>query len=124
MEALKVAIEAGDVQKLTALLAEDVVVQSPITTLIRFEGKDQVRELFEHVFRHIQDVRFSQSLSDGDKMHAIFWRGRVGKYSLEEANLVRLTTKGQIAEMTVLPEGLATDPLVARVCTTPAPHSR
>jgi ketosteroid isomerase-like protein len=106
MDALRVATEAGDIAQLTALMADDIVIQSPITTLIRFEGKDQVRELFEHVFRHVKDVRFYQTLSDGDKMHAVFWRGRVGKYYLEEANLVRLNEQGQIAEMTIFMRAL------------------
>lgn len=106
MEALKSAAEAGDVAAFTALLADDIILNSPLTTRIRFEGKEQVRALFVHVFHHIQDIRFYQMMNDGDNMHAIFWRGRVGKQYLEEANLIRLNDQGQIAEMTVFMRAL------------------
>lgn len=106
MEALRVATEAGDAESLIALLADNIVIQSPITTLIRFEGKAQASELFRHVFRHVKEVRFYQTLNDGAGTHAVFWRGRVGKHYLEKANLFKLNEQGKIAEMTIFMRAL------------------
>ena len=38
---LKLAVESHDAQAVIALLAPNIVIRSPITTLIRFEGIDQ-----------------------------------------------------------------------------------
>jgi hypothetical protein len=95
------AAEQGDHAAFTSTLAPGVIVRSPITERIRFEGIDQARGLFEHVFEVISDVRIYERLGDGTATQAIFWRGRVGKHYLEEANLIRLDDDGRVAEMTV-----------------------
>jgi hypothetical protein len=83
------------------LFADDIIVRSPITQLIRFEGIDQTRDLFMHVFDHIANIKFYKVIGQGSDEQVIFWRGRVGKTYLEEANLLKMNDKGQICEMTV-----------------------
>jgi hypothetical protein len=58
------------------------------------------RDLFHHVFAAISNIRIYEHLGDGERQ-VIFWKGRVGKHYLEEANLLRLNDRGQIEEMTV-----------------------
>jgi hypothetical protein len=99
--ALAAAAQAHDADAMIALLAPDIIVRSPITTLIRFEGIDQARELFTRVFEIVSDIRFYEVVGGGGNKQVIFWRGRVGKTYLEEANLLRFNTQGQISEMTV-----------------------
>jgi hypothetical protein len=101
MERLIDAAERGDAAEFIATLSHDVVVRSPITQGIRFEGIEQATALFTHVFAAISDVRIYEHLGKGTSTQAIFWRGRVGKHYLEEANLIRLDDTGQVGEMTV-----------------------
>lgn len=101
MESLKLAAEAHDCEAVIALFADDIVIHSPITTLIRFEGIEQASDLFRRVFDIIEDIRFYETVGEGLSTQVIFWRGRVAGHYLEEANLLRINESGQIAEMTV-----------------------
>lgn len=98
---LDLAGQALDYVAMTDLMSADVIVRSPITQLIRFEGIDQAKELFEQVFRYITDIRFYKVVGGGTDEQVIFWRGLVDGVYLEEANLLKLNDKGQICEMTV-----------------------
>jgi SnoaL-like domain len=101
MDALKLAAEAHDREAVIALFADDIVIHSPITTLIRFEGIDQASDLFRRVFDIVEDIRFYETVGEGHSTQVIFWRGRVAGHYLEEANLLRIDENGRIAEMTV-----------------------
>jgi hypothetical protein len=101
MERLIAAGERGDAAAFIATLSPDVIVRSPITQRIRFEGIEQATALFEQVFTVISGIRIYERLGHGTQTQAIFWRGRVGKHYLEEANLLRLDEMGRVAEMTV-----------------------
>ena len=98
---LQRAAEAHDPQAFIALLAPDIVVRSPITQDIRFEGIEQATDLFERVFAVLSDIRFYETIGEGESSQVIFWRGRVGRHYLEEANLLRLDEQGRVREMTV-----------------------
>lgn len=101
VEKLRWAGETHDPQALIELLSEDVIIRSPITDRIRFEGIDQARDLFGRVFEAISDITFYEVVGTGSTTQVIFWRGQVAGYPLEEANLLRLNSDGRIAEMTV-----------------------
>jgi hypothetical protein len=97
-------VEAGhshDRLAMIDLFADDIIVRSPITQIIRFEGIDQARDLFLHVFDYIADIKFYKVIGQGSDEQVIFWRGLAGKTYLEEANLIKMNDKGQICEMTV-----------------------
>ncbi len=101
MEELRRAAEAHDSVAVIALFSPDIIVRSPITQLIRFEGYDQVSDLFERIFKVISDIQFYETIGEGTNNQVIFWKGRVGSEYLEEANLIRLDDQGRIREMTV-----------------------
>ncbi len=101
MKALESAAHAHDVDAVIACFAPDIIVRSPITERIRFEGIDQVADLFERVFSIISDIRFYETVGEDQTTQVIFWRGRVGAHHLEEANLLRIDPNGLISEMTV-----------------------
>jgi hypothetical protein len=101
MEALQAAAHAHDVEAVIACFAEDIVVRSPVTQRIRFEGIEQASDLFRRVFTVISDIRFFETVGEGTPNQVIFWKGRVGNQYLEEANLLRLDDAGRIREMTV-----------------------
>jgi hypothetical protein len=98
---LQIAAQDHDVEAVIACLADDIVVRSPITQRIRFEGIDQASDLFRRVFDVISDIRFYETVGEGHQTQVIFWKGRVGSRYLEEANLLRLNDDGRIREMTV-----------------------
>lgn len=95
------AVEANDAHALIALFAPDIVVQSPITQLVRFEGAEQVSDLFVRIFAFLNDIRMYEVVGQSAATQVIFWRGKVGQTYLEEANLIKMNDRGQISEMTV-----------------------
>jgi hypothetical protein len=101
LEALTQAAHDHDVEALLACLSPTVIVRSPITQRIRFVGIDEAAHLFRQVFAVVSDIRVYATVGEDDRTQAIFWRGRVGRHYLEEANLLRLDEDGLIAEMTV-----------------------
>jgi ketosteroid isomerase-like protein len=101
MQALEAAVHAHDVEAVLACFSDDIVVRSPITRHIRFEGREQADDLFRRVFAVVSDMRFYETIGEGTPDQVIFWKGRVGRHYLEEANLLRLDDAGRIREMTV-----------------------
>ena len=101
MQALEAAAQDHDVEAVIECFADSIVVRSPITQRIRFVGIEQVSDLFRRVFDIVSDIRFYETVGEGEATQVIFWRGRVGRHYLEEANLLRLDESGDIAEMTV-----------------------
>jgi hypothetical protein len=101
IDKLRQAGETHDPHALIALLAPDIVIRSPITDRIRFEGIDQARDLFLRVFDAIREITFYDVVGAGSATQVIFWRGCVGGCPLEEANLLRIDSDGRITEMTV-----------------------
>ena len=101
MKALEQAAEGHDVEGVIACFAPDIIIRSPITQRIRFSGIEQASDLFRRVFDLVSEIRFYETVGEGSTTQVIFWRGRVGRHYLEEANLLHLDGHGQIREMTV-----------------------
>jgi hypothetical protein len=108
--ALRAAGERGDASAVAELLAPDVVFHSPMTDLVRFEGKEEVAALYRDVFAVLEDIDTTEPLALGDT-RAFSFHARVRGVELEAMNLVRCNEQGQIVEFRVfvrpLP-GLAT----------------
>jgi hypothetical protein len=108
--ALRTAGERGDADAVAELWAPDVVFQSPMTTRVRFEGKEEVTALHRDIFAVLDDIATTEPLVVGDTGSFSF-RARVRGVELEAMNLVRCNEQGQIVEFKVfvrpLP-GLAT----------------
>jgi len=100
LHAFMSAQERHDVEAVIACFAPDIVIRSPITQRVRFEGVEQASDLFRLVFRVIRDIRFYETIGDG-RSQVVFWRGRVGRNYIEEANLLRFDERGLVKEMTV-----------------------
>lgn len=103
-ETVRALIDAGeslDCEAFVRTLSPSVIVRSPITQRIRFEGIDQVRHLFLNVFEVVHDIKIYEHLGSGGSSQVIFWKGRVGSSYLEEANLLKLDEHGKVCEMTV-----------------------
>ena len=101
MLAFEDAAHAHDAEAVIACFANDIVISSPVTQRIRFSGIEQASDLFRRVLDVIEDIEFYETVGEGEQTQVIFWRGRVGRHYLEEANLLRLDDDGRIREMTV-----------------------
>jgi hypothetical protein len=108
--ALRAAAESGDADAVAELLAPDVVFHSPMTTRIRFEGKEEVAALHRDIFAVLEDLDTTEPLALGDTRSFSF-HARVRGEELEAMTLVRFNEQGQIVDFKVFARplpGLAT----------------
>jgi hypothetical protein len=96
----RVAVERGDLQTASELFAPDIVFHSPVT-FHPFVGRETVTALLGLVAQTFEDFRYTDEL-DGDDVHALVFRARVGDKQVEGIDLLRLNDDGQIADFTVL----------------------
>jgi hypothetical protein len=94
----RAAVEAGDVQELTATLAPDVVLNSPITGRFRFEGPREIGELMASVFTTVLDIRYTDDIGDA-RTRALFYSASVRGVPVQEATRVRLDEQARISEI-------------------------
>jgi SnoaL-like domain len=92
------AIEMGDTEAFLTTLSRDVVIHSPITARIQFQGHEEVRTLMRGVFASIEDIEYFEDIGDA-ATRALFYRARVGGQAIEEATLVRLDGHALITEI-------------------------
>jgi hypothetical protein len=95
----RLAAEAKDLEAMTAVLREDVVLHSPI--LFRgFEGRQIVVEVLTHVAATLEDLRYTDELT-GDGTVVLRFQARVGDRELEGIDFLELDPSGLVAELTV-----------------------
>jgi hypothetical protein len=95
----RVAAEAKDVERLSELLSEDVVLHSPI--LFRgFEGREVVSQVLTHVAATVEDPTYTDELVEGSTV-CLRFKGKVGDRELEGIDFLELDDDGKIAELTV-----------------------
>lgn len=97
---LRAAAERGDADAVAELLAPDVVLHSPLTARVRFEGKDEVAALHRDIFAVLDDLETTEPLALGDTRSFSF-RARVRGVELEAMLLARFNDQGQIVELTI-----------------------
>ncbi|MCA1738837.1 MAG: nuclear transport factor 2 family protein [Actinobacteria bacterium] len=107
VDALRVAIEAQDRQRYTALLAEDVRFFSPIeaeASVGREPASMVLSTVFEEVF---EDFRYVEQL-DGEDLHLLVFQARVRDVPLEGVDLLKSDGEGLVREFTVMIRPLET----------------
>jgi hypothetical protein len=93
------AAEAEDLDLLVETLREDVVLHSPI--LFRgFEGREVVSTVLTHVSATLEDLTYTDELSDGRTV-ALRFKAKVGDREVEGLDFLELDEEGKIAELTV-----------------------
>lgn len=98
--AWRMAGEKGDAEQAAHCLTEGVEVISPLTAQFRFHGLAQVREMLAAAFAVISDIRYHTEVGDGST-RALFYHGRCGEESIEEAQLLRFSPDGLITQLTL-----------------------
>ena len=96
----RAAVEAGDHAGMVAALAPDAVLHSPVT-FKPFEGREAVSVLFAALLKIFEDFRYTDEL-EGDGVHALIFKARVGDREVEGLDLLRFGDDGLIADFTVM----------------------
>lgn len=95
----RLAAENKDLEAMTDVLREDVVLHSPI--LFRgFEGREIVLGVLTHVVATLEEFRYTDELAEGDTV-ALRFKARVGDRELEGIDFLELDADGRVAELTV-----------------------
>lgn len=100
MESFRTAVEAGDLDAATALLAEDVVFTSPVV-FKPYYGKALTSAILGAVFRVFEDFRYETAIDDGDD-HVLVFRAKVGDRVLQGIDLLHTNADGLIDAFTVM----------------------
>ncbi|MEU2282604.1 nuclear transport factor 2 family protein [Streptomyces sp. NPDC013178] len=102
MRAFREAVEAGDLDAVEALLAENVVFTSPVV-FKPYEGRAITAAILRGVFRVFEDLRYERELTGADgRDHALVFRTRVGERELSGCDFVHVDDNGLIDELTVM----------------------
>lgn len=97
---LRAASESGDADAVGELLAPDVVFHSPLTSRIRFEGRDEVAALHRDIFAVLDDLETADPLALGDTGSFSF-RARVRGMELEAIVRLRVNEQAKIVDLKV-----------------------
>jgi hypothetical protein len=94
------AVEARDLDALTAALAPDVVFRSPVVYR-PYEGREVVARVLEAATRVFEGFEYVHRLDAGE-WHALIFRARVGDREVDGLDLVRIDADGLVSELTVM----------------------
>jgi SnoaL-like domain len=98
--AFRAALEHGDHEKASQLLAPNVTFHSPIVHRT-YSGRDEVAVILAAVAHVFEDFRYTAEYAS-DEGAVLAFAARVGDRDLEGVDIVRFGTDGQIVEFTVM----------------------
>ncbi|MFG2573900.1 nuclear transport factor 2 family protein [Streptomyces sp. NPDC048481] len=102
MRAFREAVEAGDLDAVEALLADDVVFTSPVV-FKPYPGKAITASILRAVSQVFEDFRYERELDgNGGRDHALVFSARVGERRLTGCDFIHLDDDGLIDELTVM----------------------
>jgi hypothetical protein len=96
------AVEARDLDAISALLADDVVFRSPIV-FKPYRGRADVSALLAAVVEVFEDFSYQREIGAPDaRDHALVFQTRVGDKQIEGCDFVHLDEHGLIDELVVM----------------------
>ncbi|MFI5685245.1 nuclear transport factor 2 family protein [Streptomyces sp. NPDC051636] len=102
MRAFREAVEAGDLDAVEALLAEDVVFTSPVV-FKPYAGKAITAAILRGAARVFEDFRYERELAGDDgRDHALVFAARVGDRTVQGCDFIHLDEDGLIDGITVM----------------------
>ncbi|MFH9863682.1 nuclear transport factor 2 family protein [Streptomyces sp. NPDC017202] len=102
MRAFREAVEAGDLDAVEALLAEDVVFTSPVV-FKPYPGKAITAAILRAVAQVFEDFRYEGELAGADgRDHALVFTARVGGRELSGCDFIHVDEDGLIDRLTVM----------------------
>ena len=98
----RTAIEAGDLPRALALLAEDVIFRSPVV-FKPYHGRAAVAPILAGVVRVFEDFRYVREIgADGARDHALLFEARIGDRYLEGCDFLHTADDGLIDQFAVM----------------------
>lgn len=102
MRAFRAAVEAHDLDALEALLAEDVVFNSPVV-FKPYHGRAITAAILRAAGRVFEDFRYTRVIGEaGGRDHALVFAARVGDREIGGCDFLHLDESGLIDELTVM----------------------
>jgi hypothetical protein len=101
ISAFRAAVEARDLDAVTATLASDVVLHSPVA-FRPYAGRETVGTLLRLISETFEDLRYTDELHGPDGVQALVFRTRVGEREIEGVDLLRLDADGLVADLTAV----------------------
>ncbi len=96
----RAAVEARDLQALSATLAEQVVFSSPVA-FQPFRGRADVTEVLGNVLEVFENFSYSDEL-EGEGSHALVFTATVGGRTVQGLDYLRFDDEGLVSELVVL----------------------
>jgi len=96
----RTAVEARDLQALSATLAEQVVFSSPVA-FQPFRGRADVTEVLGNVMEVFEDFSYSDELT-GEGSHALVFTATVGGRTVQGLDYLRFDDDGLVSELVVM----------------------
>jgi hypothetical protein len=98
----RAAVEAGDLDALPPLLADNVTFLSPVA-FAPYEGRDLVAAILRGAFRVFEDFRYVRELSgDGGRDHALEFKATVSGLDAHGCDFLRYDEDGRIEQFMVM----------------------
>ncbi|HZN78796.1 MAG TPA: nuclear transport factor 2 family protein [Mycobacterium sp.] len=102
MLAFRRAVEARELDVIAELLADDVVLHSPIS-FKPYHGRENVAKIINLVASILQDFVYQREIgAESDNDHALVFGARVGDLSIQGCDFIHTDTDGLIDELTVM----------------------
>ncbi|GGW10502.1 membrane protein [Streptomyces capoamus] len=102
MHPFRKAVESGDIDAVTALLAEDVVFTSPVA-FKPYPGKAITAAILRAVFRVFEDFTYVREIANPDgRDHAFVFTATVAGKKLQGCDFLHFDDEGRIDEFTVM----------------------
>ena len=99
--AFRTAIEAMDVDAAVALMADDVVFESPVV-FKPYVGREAVATLLHAVAQTFEDFSYVDQLDGADGSHVLVFSTRVWDRRIGGIDYLRFNAGGQITQLTVM----------------------
>lgn len=95
------AMETGDRDAIAAVLAPEIVLNSP-TSPKPFLGRETVARVLSAITEVLEELTFGETLTDDEGHVGILFRARIGERRLQGIDFLRFDGDGLIAEFTVM----------------------
>jgi len=102
MHPFRSAVEAGDIEAAVALLAPDIVFNSPIV-FSPYHGREPVSVVLRAAFEVLEGLRYEREIGAPDaRDHALMFRAHVGDREVQGCDFIHTGEDGRITEFTVM----------------------
>lgn len=100
MHPFRAAVEAEDLDAVSATMSDDIEFHSPVA-FTPFVGRESVTGVLTAVMNTFEDFEYTDELIEGDTTTLIF-NAKVGDKKVQGLDLLRVNEAGEVVELTVM----------------------